>query len=244
MSKLWITLLIIFTLFSIPTFAQDQNDAESLCFDNGGFINADTGQCEVQITLNIKNNYPIEFMDMPFVMDQLDSVYDTELKNFIDSFSQDAGTYPTHGGWELDMDYTKAEYSDTVFSVIITEYMYTGGAHGQTINQTYTFDTDTETVLTLDDIFTDVDAGLAVVAPLAVDQLNEVVGDYTDSDWMARGTDPAVPDNYNAWYLTADGIHFYFGQYQVAAYAAGIQDIVIPWADLTDVLEPAFVPAS
>lgn len=241
MSKLLMTLLLALAIIT-PALAQD--DAENLCFENGGFLNAETGQCDVHITLEITTNYPVEYIDMPFVMEQLDTVYDTEIQNFIESFSDGAGTYPTFGGWALDMDYSSAQYSDTILSVIISEYMYTGGAHGISFQYAFTFDTEAETVLTLDDIFTDVDAGLAVVAPLAVTQINETLGEFADSDWIADGTSPDNPENYGVWYLSTDGINFYFGSYQVAPYAAGPQTVVIPWTDVADVLEPAFVPAS
>lgn len=239
MTRIAAVLILAFTLVGTPLFAQDP--ANDLCFENGGFLNTETEQCEVNLSLEINAIYPVEYMDSPFVMDQLDSIYDSEISAFMESFSE-GGIFPTYGGWALDMTYSETRYDETIFSVIIDEYMYTGGAHGISFQYAFTFDTETEAILTLDDIFTNVDAGLATVAPLAVARINDALGEFADSDWIADGTATDNPDNYSVWYLSADGMIFYFGSYQVAPYAAGPQTVVIPWADLTGVLEPDFVP--
>lgn len=81
---------------------------------------------------------------------------------------------------------------------------------------------------------------LEILAPLVRDDLSAQLGDMTDAEWIAMGTDPAEPFNYRSWALTNDALVIYFDPYQVAAYAAGPQVVSIPLADIADVLAPPF----
>lgn len=238
MKKLSLIVIVILSILAIPVLSQDDSD---LCFEQGGLIDEDTGRCKLHALLEINADYPLEYADYPFVMEQLDSFIDSEIQNFMTMFVAD-GIVPSYAGWGLSMTYSEVRYNDTIFTVVFDEYLYTGGAHGLPVTVNFTFDTDTETQLTLDDVFTDVDQGLAVVAPLAVAQVTEMLGEFADEDWIAGGTDPEVDGNYVTWALSDEGVIFYFGAYQVAPYAAGTQIVTIPFTALSDVLDPAFAP--
>ena len=47
-----------------------------------------------------------------------------------------------------------------------------------------------------------------------------------------------TPENYAVWNISAEGLVITFNEYQVAAYAAGPQEVVIPFAALKDILDP------
>ena len=239
MRKFSLVIILIWSILAIPVFAQDDSD---VCFEKGGLIDEETGQCKLHVLLEINVDYPLEYSDYPFVMEQLDNFVDSEIQGFMTMFIE-SDIAPSYAGWGMSMTYSEVRHSDTVFTIVFDEYLYTGGAHGIPITVNFTFDTDTETQLTLDDVFTNVDEGLATVVPLAVAQITETLGEFADADWIAGGTDPEVEENYATWALSDDGIIFYFGAYQVAPYAAGTQIVTIPFADLADVLEPAFVPS-
>jgi len=224
---------------AVPVLAQDDSE---LCFNKGGLIDEETGMCKLHALLEINADYPLEYAEFPFVMERLDSVIDTEIQDFMTMFVE-SGLAPSWAGWGLSMVYSEVRHSETIFTVIFDEYLYTGGAHGIPLTYAFTFDTETETELTLDDVFIDVEAGLAVVAPLAVDQVTELLGEFADADWIETGTATDVDTNYATWALSDEGIIFYFGAYQVAPYAAGTQTVIIPFTDLLDVLEPAFDPS-
>jgi len=224
---------------AIPVLAQDDSD---LCFEQGGLIDEETGKCKLHALLEINADYPLEYTEYPFVMEQLNSFIDSEIQNFMTMFIE-SGIVPSYAGWGLSMTYSEVRYNDTLFTVVFDEYMYTGGAHGISFTVNFTFDTEAESILTLDDVFIDVDDALAAVVPFAVDQVTETLGEFADADWIAGGTDPEIEENYATWALSDEGIIFYFGSYQVAPYAAGPQTVMIPFTDLTDVLDPTFVPS-
>jgi hypothetical protein len=239
MRKLWLLIMLVGLVLVTPVLAQDADS--DLCFEQGGLIDEETGRCQLHALLEINVDFPLDYADFPFVMERLDTLIDTEVQGFMTMFVE-SGIAPSWTGWGLNMTYSEVRHSDTVFTVIFDEYLYTGGAHGIPLIYTLTFDTEAEKELTLDDVFVDVEEGLTAVVPFAKAQIKKVLGDFADEDWIADGTSPDNELNYMAWALSDEGILFYFGAYQVAPYAAGTQTVMIPYAGLSHVLEPEFVP--
>lgn len=145
-----------------------------------------------------------------------------------------------------EITYETFQHSSAVNSVLFNVYSYTGGAHPNTYFQTFTFNTDTNTVYTLADLFkTDV-AVPDVLVPFVRADLQETLKDFPD--FIESGTDPhpdqtTYPglDNYANWVLTPDALVIYFPPYQVAPYVAGPQQVSIPLAELKDMLNPDVV---
>ena len=105
----------------------------------------------------------------------------------------------------------------------IRYYSYTGGAHGLGGSEYLTIDMTTHKVLTLSDI----------IEQKKLPEVKELLWSfYTDSgrikdeDAFTKKTDFDVSKNF---YLAHDGIHFIYHEYEIASYAAGEQDLVIPW---------------
>ena len=103
-------------------------------------------------------------------------------------------------------------------------YSYTGGTHGVEGNEYLTVDMTTHKVLTLPDI----------IDQKKLPEVKELLwsfytnfGSTKDEDAFTKKTDFDVPENF---YLAHDGIHFIYHEYEIASYAEGEQDLVIPWA--------------
>ena len=102
-------------------------------------------------------------------------------------------------------------------------YSYTGGPHGVGGNVYLTVDMTTHKVLTLSDIIDQ------KKLPEVKELLWSFYTDYgriKDEDAFTKKTDFDVSKNF---YLAHDGIHFIYDEYEIASYAAGEQDLVIPW---------------
>ena len=103
-------------------------------------------------------------------------------------------------------------------------YSYTGGPHGVEGNVYLTVDMTTHKVLTLPDI----------IDQKKLPEVKELLwsfytnfGSTKDEDAFTKKTDFDVSENF---YLAHDGIHFIYHEYEIASYAEGEQDLVIPWA--------------
>ena len=105
----------------------------------------------------------------------------------------------------------------------IRYYSYTGGAHGLGGSEYLTIDMTTHKVLTLSDIIEQ------KKLPEVKELLWRFYTDYgriKDEEAFTKKTDFDVSKNF---YLAHDGIHFIYHEYEIASYAAGEQDLVIPW---------------
>jgi hypothetical protein len=130
------------------------------------------------------------------------------------------------GGVTTDFD------SAQIVSVGFSEYTYSSGAaHGITVDTTFNFDALTGRQYRLADLFNPSSRWLVALSRLSRRALSELLGSLTSASWIDSGTTPKE-SNFAAWALTPWGLQIAFGDYQVAAYAAGMSQITIPYASL------------
>ena len=99
----------------------------------------------------------------------------------------------------------------------IEEYAYSGGAHGSTKVSVGTLDRKTGRQLTLNDVF-----GKDGLATLESELRKAVVAKIGEENVQS----PVKPmENF---YLAADGWHFVYNEYEVACYAIGAIEVVVP----------------
>lgn len=143
----------------------------------------------------------------------------------------------------LQVDYSVASDLPDLLSLRVNSYSYpSGAAHGSDVLNTFTFDPASGRELALADLFRPGVAYLDALAAEARAQLKVTMASWmTDSlttQWLATGTAPTA-DNYAAWAITPGGLEITFGQYQVAAYAAGMPVVTIPVAHLASLIDPS-----
>ena len=223
--------LLLVSVF--PAAAQDD-----VCFQQGGVWNDKTGKCEIAVVIDVSIEYPLEFADYAFVTQAVDGFLAEARTAFLVPLSE-YGFFSPAGMLTLDVDYEVFNFSPDIASLKFSIYEYTGGAHGGLGFMTFTFDFASERVLALDDLFLPGTSPLDVIAPLVQADLKAQLGEITDPEWIANGTAP-TPENYQNWVLTPESLVVIFPAYQVAAYAAGPQQVTIPLSTLSDVLAEPF----
>jgi hypothetical protein len=141
----------------------------------------------------------------------------------------------------MDVGYDFYYATDNLISVAFTEAMYSrGAAHGNSTTQVINYDVKSGKKLALGDLFKDKSKYLSVIASYCQKELKErakkpdamVLEELIDS-----GAGPRA-DNYKAWNITRKGLWITFDPYQVAAYAAGPQYILVPYSILKDIIKP------
>ncbi|MBP6904768.1 MAG: DUF3298 domain-containing protein [Candidatus Pacebacteria bacterium] len=132
---------------------------------------------------------------------------------------------------EIDFTQEKSTYVETYIFSIVT---YTGGAHGLQVTRTFAFDSKGKTVQ-LADLFTNGEAGLTTIAPVVIKDLTKRA--ISDANWIADGAGPKS-QNYQAFIVTDAGITIIFDPYQVAAYSAGPQTVVVPKSVFKGIANP------
>jgi hypothetical protein len=140
-----------------------------------------------------------------------------------DQFTQSLPTGEVTENYLLKINTTVYTSSSTI-SYKLETYMYTGGAHGGTFIETFTYGKDGN-LITLDDLMVSADS-MKKLSTLARAYLYNKIGDQSQNEVIDAGTEP-TPENFGVWYITDAGIVFVFQQYQVGPYTIGIQEFPI-----------------
>ncbi len=128
--------------------------------------------------------------------------------------------------------------NDDLISVIFTDASFGGGAHGSAITTTLNFDVKTNRVLKLADIFEPNSNYLKLISDISrADLKAKLQKDEMFDEEMFNPGSEAKAENYGAWNLTKNGLLITFDAYQVAAYAAGPQEVLIPYSKLQNILK-------
>jgi hypothetical protein len=110
-----------------------------------------------------------------------------------------------------------------------------GAAHPYHLSRTLNFDLEKGQEITLDSLFLPNSDYLVTIANYCAAQLK--TRDIGFDDMFSQGASPVL-ENYHNWNITSEGLLITFDEYQVAAYAAGPQTVVVPYAELAALIAP------
>jgi uncharacterized protein YecT (DUF1311 family) len=170
-------------------------------------------------------------------------VIDAALTDYANSSMADFRTYkPDFADHEhrymMETTYEVARNDGHMFSVVFTIYADTGGAHPNTDYETFNFLLPDGALVLLPEIV-DGPRGIARISQLAVARLLHDIGSgpdaLSDKDSITSGAGP-LAGNFRDFVWLPDALRIYFPPYQVAAYAAGPQQVTIPVNALRDVI--------
>ena len=141
----------------------------------------------------------------------------------------------------LDAGYDFHLANDNLISVAFTERTYSrGAAHGNSLTQVLNYDVKSGKKIALGDLFKDKSKYLSVIASYCQNELGDrakIRDAMVLAELIDTGAGPRA-DNYRAWNITKKGLWITFDPYQVAAYAAGPQHILVPYSVLKDIIKP------
>ncbi len=134
-----------------------------------------------------------------------------------------------------------------ILSVLSLTDVYSHGAHGSVVLRGCNYDPATGNELNIDDVFTDSDALPDIIAFALTDQYPDLAL-FSASD--SEGAAPLIreimnsTEDYGGLSFTLDpkGVTFWFSAGDLSAYAAGAQAPSVRYADLSGIINPAFVP--
>ncbi len=116
----------------------------------------------------------------------------------------------------------------------IISYYSDGAAHPGAMSRTVTYDLEAGQFVDLDQLFLPGSDYLGTISAYCIKTLKaSEIGEVIDE----TGAQPTV-DNYRSWNVTADGLLITFDEYQVAAYAAGPQQVTVPYSELAAIIDP------
>lgn len=157
------------------------------------------------------------------------------------------------GMYTITQGITIKRCDEKVVSIWFPVEQYSGGAHGIYGNGYTTYETATGKKLKLEDVLkSTLDLKAILKEELekkyadSLDMffgLDESLDNYVDGDSYTEGEgeDTKYYTGY-VWALSDEGVEFYFGPYELAAYASGAQNIVLTYDEYDYLINPEYVP--
>jgi hypothetical protein len=121
-----------------------------------------------------------------------------------------------------------------------SEWYVRGAAHPYHMIFTYVFDKKLGKLVTIQDFFLPYSKYFQFLSAYAYGDLKSQEGDlgFEFDEQMLRSGTEATLENFRHALPTKDGLMIYFDEYQVAPYAAGPQQIAVPYAKLKEFIDP------
>ena len=138
-------------------------------------------------------------------------------------------------GWEGDVSGRLVYISDKVIDIELQHYTFTGGAHGYSGKTSLIFNRETGRSIPADSIFTDVKA----VTALAEKRFREKfkvpeTSPINSGGLMFEDEKFALPATI---FFSDKGILLYYNTYEIASYADGPRDLMLPYAEVDKYLK-------
>jgi uncharacterized protein YecT (DUF1311 family) len=131
--------------------------------------------------------------------------------------------------YAFELNFSVQRNDAQVFAVLFSEYSDTGGAHPNSFFYSLNFLMPDGAQVFLPEII-DGQRGLARISQYAIADLHKQMDgpdSMSDNDWLKRGAGP-LATNFDIFVLKPAVIAIQFPAYQVAAYAAGPQEVSVP----------------
>lgn len=142
-------------------------------------------------------------------------------------------------GSSFDSGYTVELATNELVSINfgISTY-FEGAAHPNYNAVTFNYRLETGQTLSLADLFKPGVYYMEILSNLSIKALRKSLGPEIDDDWIQKGAG-AVPENYRNWNITRRGLKITFDPYQVASYAQGPQEVIIPYTSMKSIIDPS-----
>ncbi len=138
--------------------------------------------------------------------------------------------------YSLDIGYFYSRFSKDIISFKFNTEDYTGGAHPGHDVVCFTYDLEKGERMDLADFFIENSNFLERISAYSVNLLMQ--NQFADEEWIRGGAGESL-DNFRRFVIAENSFIFYFPPYQVAPYAAGESQVIVPFSELKDVLSPS-----
>ncbi|WP_266364431.1 DUF3298 and DUF4163 domain-containing protein [Tellurirhabdus rosea] len=146
------------------------------------------------------------------------------------AFQKEFADAPMGGCWEVEVTGDTLFTSSRYLSFRMETYAYTGGAHPNTVTSLYTFDRQTGRPLRLHELVKDTTRLLPVVETYFRKQQGLTATQNLEAEgYFLHEGKFFLPGNVAA---TRTGLLFYYNPYEIAAYALGPIEFVVPYQEI------------
>jgi len=125
------------------------------------------------------------------------------------------------------MAYEPTYLGSCIFSIYFDRYQYTGGAHGNTIRASQTWNLSTCQTVKLNELVNCLPNNRTYILTQVAAQIEKNPDIYFENyiELIAESF------NENSFYCTPNGVVIYYQQYDIAPYSSGIREFLIPYSN-------------
>ncbi|HEY0431624.1 MAG TPA: RsiV family protein [Pyrinomonadaceae bacterium] len=141
---------------------------------------------------------------------------------------------------DIAIAYEVALAKDDLIAIEFTVSSYSAGAaHPNSYTEVVNYDLQNGKLLKLADLFQPAAKYLRTLSSYCIQELKkqQTAEGFVDEDWVKKGAAPELT-NYDNWTISKKGLRLTFDPYQVAAYAAGPQRVLVPYSALKEIIKP------
>lgn len=156
--------------------------------------------------------------------------YDALTTAFINSYNEMQRKYPKDNiGWEGEIKGRIGYQSDSILDIEIKHYTYTGGAHGYTGKRSLIFNPKTGKSIANEDLFKDTKAFQAFAEKKFRAAYKLKPSDPINASGLMFEEEVfQLPQTY---FFTDKGLLLYYNVYEIASYAEGPKELLIPYTE-------------
>ena len=144
-------------------------------------------------------------------------------------------------GSDITIGYTVALAKDDLIAIefVVSDYE-AGAAHPNSYSEVVNYDLKNGKPIKLADLFQPGTKYLQTLSTYCIQDLKKQGKEQgsnamlDDDDWIKRGAGPELT-NYANWTITKKGLEITFDPYQVASYAAGPQNVLVPYSAIKEI---------
>lgn len=164
--------------------------------------------------------------------------YQDIAKSFINGYDSFIGeNHDSEQAWFLIIDMNVLHQKDSYIAIKYTHSDYSGGAHPNTNFSFINYDLKINKAITLDSLINNNKKNELTRIAENIFRKNEKLGptESLEGKYFFSDGKFSLPENF---YISKKGLVFFYNPYEIKAYAYGITELTIPFADLKDIAKP------
>lgn len=204
-------------------------EAKQVLTNETGLSNAEVKVTMPQLTMRSMeagkiNEELLAFYTKEFEIGLSGAGDDIEYQNGIDKEEEE----PIHYDYSYETGYQVTFMNEKYVSILANGYEYAGGAHGMPVRTDLIFNLETGERVSGDTLFALSDEQ---VQTLKVEAYKELFAQSEEGEYWedAISIVEDVSEETGQYYLTDEGVTFYYHPYTLAPYAAGFVEVTVPY---------------
>ncbi len=218
------------------------------CKSDDGKVLATGTHPEIILSENARKSYP-KLVD---AIAELNETWSTETRSAVSEYGyyRDDDDYFGDAPYASETTVEILRFDDHLMSMRMKYYDFSGGVHPMHAVGSVNLDPVTGKEIMLRDVLADTKGTPEIIKEELYSQYPDITDEFESFSYtgdeenagFAQMLAKKLDEDSFTWFLLPDGLGITFSPYEIASYAAGYIDIVLPYKDYPDLVQKAYIP--